>query len=313
MCAFDMPILYALEKLRTPFFDTVLGAVTYLGDETFFIVVAIIVYWCISKKLGYYLLLTNYLSTLVNQFVKILCRVPRPWVRDSGFSIVENARAAAAGYSFPSGHTAGITVISGCISRGTKQKRLRVICIAAMLLVAFSRIYLGVHYPSDVLFSLVVGLVLVFALYPLFRNCEENIAPVYWFAGALFVLSLAFAVFTETHAFPADTDPENLTSAAKNAWTLTGSNLAVLLALWFERRYVNFDTKAVWWAQVLKVVLGLALLMAIKVGMKPLLSAVFGDVSFNNVIRYFCIVFVGAGIWPMTFRWFSKLGKKSMK
>ena len=207
--AFDMPILYALEKLRTPFFDTVLGAVTYLGEETFFIVVAIVVYWCISKKLGYYLLLTNYFSTLINQFVKILCRVPRPWIRDPGFSIVENARAAAAGYSFPSGHTAGITVIAGCVSRVTKRKALRVICIVVLLLVAFSRIYLGVHYPSDVLFSLIVGLILVFALYPLFRRCDESIAPVYAFALVLFVLSLAFAVFTETYAFPADVDPEN--------------------------------------------------------------------------------------------------------
>ena len=308
--AFDMPILYALEGIRSPFLDAVMGAVTYLGDETFFIVVAIIVYWCISKKWGYYLLLTNYCSTLVNQFVKILCRVPRPWVRDPGFTIVESAREAAAGYSFPSGHTAGITVISGCVSRSTKKGWLRAVCIAVLVLVGFSRMYLGVHYPSDVLFSLVVGLILVFALYPLFSRCEENIAPVYAFAGVLFVLGLAFALFTELHAFPADTDPDNLLSAAKNAWTLTGSSLAVLLSLYIERRYVNFDTKAVWWAQVLKVVLGLALLLAIRMGMKPLLTAVFGNVAFTNAIRYFCIVLVGASIWPMTFRWFAKLGTK---
>ena len=115
----DMQILYALEKLRTPLFDALLGAITYLGDETFFMIVAVTVYWCINKKWGYYLLLTGYFSTLINQFAKILCRVPRPWVRDPGFSIVENARAAATGYSFPSGHTAGITVISGCIARVT--------------------------------------------------------------------------------------------------------------------------------------------------------------------------------------------------
>ena len=145
----DMKILYALESLRTPFFDTILGAVTYLGDETFFMLVAITVYWCVNKKWGYYLLITCYFSTLINQFVKILCRVPRPWVRDPAFSIVENARSAAAGYSFPSGHTASITVVSGCIARVTSQKWLRAVCVAVLLLVAFSRMYLGVHYPSD--------------------------------------------------------------------------------------------------------------------------------------------------------------------
>lgn len=306
----DMQILYALEKLRAPVFDALLGAVTHLGDETFFMLVAITVYWCVSKKWGYYLLLTGYLSTLINQAVKILCRVPRPWVRDPGFSIVENARAAAAGYSFPSGHTAGITVISGCLFRVTKRGWLRAVCVAALILVAFSRMYLGVHYPSDVLFSLVVGLALVFAAWPVFRGCDQNIAPVWWFAGVLTALCLAFALFTGVHAFPADTDPENLSSAAKNAWTLTGSSLGALAALWIERRYVNFDTKAVWWAQICKVAIGLALLLGIRLGLKPLLAAVFGDAPFTNAIRYFCMVLFGAAVWPMSFRRFGRLGMK---
>ncbi len=306
----DFRILYALENLRTPFLDAFFGAVTYLGDETFFILVAITVYWCVSKKWGYYLLLTGYLSMLVNQFAKILCRVPRPWVRDPGFSIVESARAAAAGYSFPSGHTADITVISGCLGRVTKRRWLRAVCTAVLILVAFSRMYLGVHYPSDVLFSLIVGLVLVFAAWPVFRNCDKKITPVWWFAGVVALLCLAFAVFTATHAFPADTDPENLASAVKNAWTLTGSSLGALAALWIDRRYVNFDTKAVWWAQIIKVVIGLALLLGIRMGLKPLLSAVFGGAAFTNAIRYFCMVVIGAAVWPMSFRWFSKQGKK---
>ena len=88
-----MEILYALEKLRTPFFDAFLGALTELGNETVFMAAALILYWCVSKKWGYYMLWVGTFGTLVNQFAKIICRVPRPWVRDSGFTIVENARA----------------------------------------------------------------------------------------------------------------------------------------------------------------------------------------------------------------------------
>ena len=119
--AFDMPVLYALEAIRTPVLDAVMGALTHLGAETVFMVIAITVYWCVSKKYGYYLLCTNYFGLLINQFVKIVFRVPRPWVAHPEFTIVENARAGAEGYAFPSGHTEGVTATFGSIARFTKS------------------------------------------------------------------------------------------------------------------------------------------------------------------------------------------------
>lgn len=177
-------------------------------------------------------------------------------------------------------------------------------------LVAFSRLYLGVHYPSDVLFSLVVGAVLVFALYPIFVNADEKPGPVYAAVCVLTALSLAFVLFTQLHVFPADVDTANLANARSNAWTLTGSGLGMLVSLWLERRYVKFEVKAVWWAQILKLVLGLALIMAIRIGLKRVFVGVFGDALFPNAIRYFCMVVFGAALWPMTFRWFAAMGKK---
>ena len=310
MLSFDMPILYALEKLRTPFWDGFLGAVTYLGDELVFMTVAIILYWCFSKKWGYYLLCVGFFSTLINQFAKILCRIPRPWVRDPGFTIVESAREAASGYSFPSGHTAGITGTMGCLARIAEKKWLRAVFIIVIALVGFSRLYLGVHYPSDVLFSLIVGVILIFAAHPFFARSDEKPAQVYYTVGLLTLLSLLFALFTELHSFPADIDADNLSSACKNAWTLTGSGLGMLLSLWIDRCYVNFDVKAVWWAQIIKVAVGLALLLAIRSGLKPVMSAIFGDALFPNAIRYCCIVLFAGCIWPMTFRFFARLGRK---
>ena len=310
MLSFDMPILYALEKLRTPFWDSVMGAVTYLGDELVFMVIAIILFWCFSKKWGYYLLCVGFFSTLINQFAKILCRVPRPWVRDPGFTIVESARKGASGYSFPSGHTAAITGTMGSLARIAGKKWLRVVYLFVIALVGFSRLYLGVHYPSDVFFSLIVGAIQIFAAYPFFEKGDEKPARLYIIVGLLTLLSLLFALFTELHGFPADTDAENLASAVKNAWTLTGSGLAMLVSLWIDRRYVNFDVKAVWWAQIIKVAVGLALMLAIRSGLKPVLGAIFGDALFPNAIRYFCIVLFAGCIWPLTFRWFARLGRK---
>ena len=96
-----MQLLYALAKLRTPWLDTVLGAITNCGGEIVFMAVAIIVFWCVSKSCGYYMLTVGFVGTIVNQFLKLVFRIPRPWVKDPDFRIVESARAEATGYSFP--------------------------------------------------------------------------------------------------------------------------------------------------------------------------------------------------------------------
>ena len=144
-----MNLLYALESVRTPFWDAVFSAVTHLGEETVFMVAAILIFWCVSKQEGYYLLLMGFFGTVVNQFLKLLFRIPRPWVRDPDFTIVESARAQATGYSFPSGHTQNAVATFGGIARSTRRPWVRWACVAVLLLVSFSRLYLGVHTLID--------------------------------------------------------------------------------------------------------------------------------------------------------------------
>ena len=100
-----MKFLYFLESIRTPVGDTLMSAITLLGEETLFIVLALVFFWCVDKKRGYYLLFSCFTGTVCIQLLKMIFRIPRPWVLDSKFTIVESAREAATGYSFPSGHT----------------------------------------------------------------------------------------------------------------------------------------------------------------------------------------------------------------
>ena len=100
-----MEFLYLLEKIRVPVLNEFLLAITALGEETAFLMIGLIVFWCIGKRQGYYLMTVGLAGTVASQLMKIVCRVPRPWVRDSNFTILEAAREAAGGYSFPSGHT----------------------------------------------------------------------------------------------------------------------------------------------------------------------------------------------------------------
>ena len=304
-----MSLLYALQEMRTPFLDTIMALVTRLGEETIFMVVAIVVFWCVSKVGGYYLLSVGFLGTVMNQFLKMLFRIPRPWVLDPNFDIVESAREAATGYSFPSGHTQSAVGTFGGLARMTKKNWLRWVLVVLVLLVAFSRMYLGVHTPLDVGVSLGVGAVLVLVLWPLVRSAEEKPARMLWVLLGMLACSVAFLLFMEIYQFPADTDAHNLESAVANAWKLSGATVGMLIACWLDQKYIRFETKAIWWVQLIKVAVGLALVVAIKSGLKAPLIALIGHAGAANAVRYGLMVLFAGAVWPLAFPLLRKLEK----
>lgn len=304
-----MDILYALEKIRTPFWNGVMSAVTQLGGEVIFIVAAVVVFWCVSKWEGYYLMTIAFCGTVLNQFLKLICRVPRPWVRDPNFTIVESARAEATGYSFPSGHTQNAIGLFGGMARWGGRRWVRLGLTALALIIAFSRMYLGVHTPADVGVSLVLAAALVLGLYPLMRRAQEKPRYMGYVLAAMLEVSGAFVVFVETCGFPADMDAENLASGIGNAWKMLGAVAGMTLAWLLDRRYIHFETQAVWWVQVIKVAVGMALLLAIKSGLKAPLLALLGHEGLAGGVRYFLLVLVAGAVWPLVFRPMSKWGK----
>ncbi|MBE6919488.1 MAG: phosphatase PAP2 family protein [Ruminococcaceae bacterium] len=305
-----MQLLYTLQEIRTPALDAVMQLITRLGEETIFMVAAIVVFWCVSKKGGYYLLSVGFIGTVANQWLKIAFRIPRPWVLDPNFEIVESAREAATGYSFPSGHTQSAVGTFGGMARMTKDKWLRWVCIAIALLVSFSRMYLGVHTPLDVGVSLVVATVLVLVLWPIVEKAEEKPAVMGWLLLVMLIFSGAFLAFLYVFPFPADVDADNLAHAVENAWKLTGAIGGMLIAWWADRKFIRFEVKAVWWAQLLKVALGLAVVVGIKAGLKAPLIALIGNVGIANAVRYGLMVVFAGAIWPLTFKFWGKLGRK---
>lgn len=305
-----MEFLRFLEGLRTPLMDTVMSLITQLGDELFFMVIAITMFWCIDKKRGYYLLSVGFVGTVLNQFLKLVFRIPRPWVLDPNFTIVESAREAATGYSFPSGHTQNAVGTFGGVARSTKKRWVQIVSIAILLLVSFSRMYLGVHTPKDVAVSFVIAIILLLVLYPVFEKMDERPKMMYLMFGGMTILGIAYLLFVTLYPFPADVDSENLASGTKNAYTLLGATLGVLVAFYVDRKHTNFSTKAPLLGQVLKVVIGLALTLAVKAGAKPVLNLLLNGHQAANLIRYFLMVIVAGVLWPMTFKWFAKIGKK---
>ena len=271
--------------------------------------VAIIFFWCSDKGKGYYVLTVGFVGTLLNQFLKLLFRVPRPWVKDPNFTIVESARTEATGYSFPSGHTQNAAATLGCTAMVLRKKALKILFWVLYALVAFSRMYLGVHTPMDVGVSLVLGLAMTIGLYPLFRDAENNPRRIYALLGGMVGLGVLFILFVEMYRFPEDVDADNLLHGVENAYKLTGAVTGMLLAYWLDQRYIHFDVKAPVLVQVIKCALGLALVMGVRVVLKAPLNALIPYTPVAGGLRYMLMVLFAAAVWPLTFPWWKKICK----
>lgn len=303
-----MDFLRLLEKIRVPGLNELMLSVTELGGELPFLVIAMIIFWCVDKRRGYYVLAVGYLGTITNQFLKLCFRVPRPWVLDPEFTVLQQAREGATGYSFPSGHSQTAVGTFGALARSEKTKWLRILFLVPAVLVPFSRMYVGVHTPADVLAGAAISVLYLLILYPvMFREGGKRIPAV---IGLMAVLSLVFLCFVEFWPFPGDIDPDNLASGAKSAYTLAGAMVGLIIVYLVDEKYLKFETEAIWWAQILKVIFGLLAVLAIKSGLKTPIDAFCGGHLIGRSIRYFLIVIMAGIVWPLSFKWFSKLGRK---
>ena len=298
-----MEFLYLLEKIRTPLVDNLMLLVTQLGEETAFLVLALIIFWCIDKYKGYFILSVGFIGTILNQFLKLWFRIPRPWIVDKNFTILEQAREAASGYSFPSGHTQSAVGTFGALAYSTKNKWVRWCCILIAVLVPFSRMYIGVHTPLDVFVSVAIALILIVILEPFVLQRYHRGLP--FLIGLMVLIGCAFMAFVQLYPFPADIDSHNLESGLKNAYTLCGSLAGLLVVYIVDEKWLKFPTKAPLWAQFVKVIVGLGLILAVKSGLKDPLNALLGE-GLGRSVRY-CLIVISAGIiWPLSFRFFNR-------
>jgi undecaprenyl-diphosphatase len=173
--------------------------------------------------------------------------------------------------------------------------------------------YLGVHTPLDVIVSLLLALALILLLRPLFATEEMFKKSMPWIVVGSTVLSLGFLGYVLAVSGDNTLDTHNFESALKNACTLLGCTAGLIAVYFIDLKFINFETKARWYSQIIKLIIGLGGVLAIKAGLSSPLTALFGNEMIARAVRYFLIVLFAGGVWPLTFKWFKELRIEPME
>jgi len=291
-----MELLRTLETIRSPFLDFLFGLITRLGEETILVVAICAIYWCINKHMGYIMSLTFFLSSLAVQGLKIVFRLPRPWIVDPTFEPVGGATRMATGYTFPSGHTQNGAAILGSLGLQLRHKAPKIILITLAFLVAASRLYLGVHFLSDVIASLVITFAVIWVamrVIPKEATCikRELIIP-----GVLVALGTLVIVYAAVLYARDISQASQIRDSVRTA----GASIGFGVGMFVERMYIRFLVKAksILW-QALKLVLGIVGVVAIQEGVRLISSSLPMD-----VVRYFLMVIWMTVVYPLVIRRF---------
>ena len=178
------------------FLDKFFLSITIFGEFWLPSVICALVYWCIDFRAGVYLLGLESINIFLTHFLKMVACVYRPWVLNNNLHPSELAIPYAKGYSCPSGHTAmSSSVVGGVAYLIRKHKLLCALLICLILLIGFSRLWLGVHTPQDVLFGLSIGLVLIFGVNALINWAEKNTNRYLYLLGIINVFAILALIY----------------------------------------------------------------------------------------------------------------------
>ncbi len=273
----QLSIIKQIQLIEHPILDLFFQMITMLGEEVFILVFLTILYWTVNKKMAQFVGYCFFISLLFNTGIKEILHMPRP----IGMEGIRSLRIeTATGYSFPSGHTQAVSSLFGSLALFIKKRKITIICALAIIMVGLSRLYLGLHWPIDVIGGMTIAFIILFIAYFSFKNNMK------WF-----LLILVILVFT--HIIFMYQDSELVSAYA----LLIGFSLGMA----FENHYINFEMTKHPGKNMLRIIIGLLGIIILKEGLKWILPHHLN----SDFIRYTLIAFYGIGLMPYIIKKFN--------
>ena len=302
-----MDYLYALQCLRENLPDFVNYIFLFISEFFFMggIVFATYVYWCKDKSAGTSILVGYGTAVFVNQAVKNIACVYRPWIRDGRLHVDKIAKGSATGYSFPSGHTVSAASVFGGISVWQRKRRWVVILMSiATLLVAFSRNWLGAHTMKDGVVAIMVAAVVLsivsFIRYYLIRHPEKDTI----ICITMIAISLIMLLILNIKPYPIDVGSDGLILVdpyhmKTDCFTSSGVMCGTFLGLWLERHYLQFEVSEDKIQNGLIMSIGAVFVLLVYLGFGSIFA--FLGEHWCHFVKYFAIFFTIFYFYPLIF------------
>ena len=285
---------------------------------TYLILIPVFYYWNRSKKGGLYTLVSYYFCMLMTPLIKLTACVYRPWIRDSRIVPAGDSITTATGYSFPSGHTTTAGPLAGGMAVETwKNKRTRwasVLFVLFILVTGFSRNYLGVHTPQDVLVAMLLTVLSLFVTAKLFAYLEKHPEKEDWLLLGTFIICWAGILYITLKPYPMDlnaegkliVDPQKMMN---DGYGDIGKVMGFAVARFIEKKWIQFKPLKSGWKNVVLCLVGLIPMILLKNYVSPImvewLGSHWGKLLFSVIYTCYYIA-----LFPLVLK---LLGKREAK
>ena len=282
MFSFELDFLKLLESLRTKFLNFLFEGITFLGEETLVILLVVTIWFAVDSKLAQKMFFITATSLCVNGIIKNFAKVPRPFSK--GISCVRPDTAT--GFAFPSGHTQGFATWSTLFAIKFKKNWFSILTGVLIVLVAFSRLYLGAHYPSDVLVGIALGLTFAF----LGNYLHDKVSD----PKKLYLITiLALTPFIIYFLFEAN-------PLFADLYKTFGMLCGLTTICFLEEKTKPLPLDVAWWKKLLRIIIGVAFAFLLKEAIKLLNVFEIMQISLVlDALRYFVVVFAVGFLCPL--------------
>ncbi|HHU55617.1 MAG TPA: phosphatase PAP2 family protein [Acholeplasmataceae bacterium] len=290
---FELNIIKWFQEIANDFTDILGEGITILGEQVIIVAIVAFIYFVYNKKAGEYIAYSVFLSACINGAIKGLVRAPRPFQVDN--SIVGKRAQTATGFSFPSGHTQAAASFYTAIGKIFKNKKIWIVIGIIIFLVGVSRIYLGVHFPRDVIVGAALGVGSAILGFYLFNLVYENPKRKFllFFVTGLIFFPFLFVFYEENYV-----DIEMY----RDFYITYALYFGFGTAIYIENKFVNFTCDCKLNKRIIRFIVAVILFLCLQLGLKYILP---NENIFFDMLRYFLTAFIPLGIFPLTFKRFN--------
>jgi membrane-associated phospholipid phosphatase len=266
-----------------PALDWLFKTFTFTGEELFFLLFLPLIYWCLDRRTGARVTFLFLISTYINAIAKEFFAQPRPAQYDARVWAYSDVGGTG---GFPSNHTQSTVVVWGYLAAVVRRTWLWVLAGLLMILVPLSRLYLGVHFPHDLLGGYIIGALLLFIYLRWGERGEQ------WLAGMGVGAQLALVAVLSIPLVLIFPTEDGVTGGA----TLLGMGIGFVI----QARWIGFEVDGVLWKRVLRYALGAAVIVGLWAGLRAAFSGLEPALLFR-FIRYALMGFWGGAGAPWIF------------